>query len=202
MREVKRRSRRLDIDAIRKERLALSVQGFAIGADDVLRPARLQIICRSAMRKQDRPKQAKPPCARLRIATTARSIGNRMAVLVADVCNRYIVARPGYSEMRRILSDMPSAVRWYVLFSDWSSACLASVPNMHTYAGCYPIQSVGRVRCRPRCLNQAQLFPQRHVKRSHWFPGLIGLAIHLPTSIQPKKPAGYTSGKLGEYAER
>ena len=38
MREMSWRSQVLDVDAMEKERLALHVYSFAIGADDVLRP--------------------------------------------------------------------------------------------------------------------------------------------------------------------
>jgi hypothetical protein len=55
-------------------------QTDAIGAGDVLRPSRLQIICGSAMRKQDRPKPERPPCAKLRLATPFDSIGEQVAV--------------------------------------------------------------------------------------------------------------------------
>lgn len=77
------------------ERLISHIIGAAIGADDVLRPSRLQIICGSAMRKQDRPKRVKSPCARLRIATTTNSIGKIVAVCIAVACDLYIVAWPG-----------------------------------------------------------------------------------------------------------
>ncbi|EAT80199.1 hypothetical protein SNOG_12386 [Parastagonospora nodorum SN15] len=44
---------------MKEVRLALLAESCVIGAGDVLHPCRLQIICGSAMEKQDRPKEDK-----------------------------------------------------------------------------------------------------------------------------------------------
>jgi len=77
------------------DRIALLWGASAIGAADILRQFRLQIICGSAMGKQDRPKRVKTPCARLEIATAPYPIGDRMVVRISEVCKEHIIARPG-----------------------------------------------------------------------------------------------------------
>jgi hypothetical protein len=65
---------------MKEVRLALLAVSCVIGAGDVLHPCRLQIICGSAMEKQDRPKEVRLPCAKLRVATLINSIGSRVAI--------------------------------------------------------------------------------------------------------------------------
>ena len=112
-------------------------ESCAIGAADVLHPCRLQIICGSAMEKQDRPKEVRLPCAKLQVATLINSIGSQVAVC-ANVQDKHSrVARIEQDEKER--NDLPSRGGSTVSSSDWSGGRHTSVPDMHTHAGCCPI---------------------------------------------------------------